>query len=263
MKFNKTILITNDDGFNSLGLKALMEALCKIANIITVAPSREKSASGHSLTLTNPLKFMEIDKNFYSLEDGTPSDCIFLSLATMFKNKKPDLVISGINKGSNMGEDITYSGTAAAAMESVLQGVPAIAISQIYKNSNEVDIFGYDLAKQTIVDIVIKIFNNFFPLPKRKFLNINIPPIKPKECNGIKVTKAGYRKYNMNFSKNTTPRGKEYFWIGVHPLGWEKTDNILSDFEACENNFISISPIKLDMTSYEDLKYLENYLKKE
>ena len=127
----KKILITNDDGYESEGLLALIDALKDMAHITVVAPSSEKSACGHSLTLTRPLSFVSVGDDFFKLDDGTPSDCIYLALHSMFENNKPDLVISGINKGSNMGEDITYSGTAAGAMEGVLQGVPAIAISQV------------------------------------------------------------------------------------------------------------------------------------
>ena len=157
----KHILITNDDGYESKGLEALKEALNKIATVTVVAPSAEKSACGHSLTLTRPLRFIEVDKDFYKLDDGTPTDCIYLALHALFKDKKlPDLVISGINKGSNMGEDITYSGTAGAAMEAVLQGIPAIAISQVYKDGVEsIKNYGYGLAQKYAYKIAKKILN--------------------------------------------------------------------------------------------------------
>ncbi len=127
----KEILITNDDGYESEGLLALIDALKDFGHITVVAPSTEKSACGHSLTLTRPLSFVSVGDDFYKLDDGTPSDCVYLALNSLFEFKKPDLLVSGINKGSNMGEDITYSGTAAAAMEGVLQGIPSIAISQV------------------------------------------------------------------------------------------------------------------------------------
>jgi len=127
------ILVTNDDGYEAKGLLCLVEALreLKDVEVTVVAPANEKSACGHSLTLTRPLRFVSVDDDFYKLEDGTPSDCVYLSLSTMFENDKPDLLVSGINRGSNMGEDITYSGTAAGAMEGVLHDVPSIAISQV------------------------------------------------------------------------------------------------------------------------------------
>ena len=152
----KKILITNDDGYESEGLLALIDALKDMAHITVVAPSSEKSACGHSLTLTRPLSFVSVGDDFFKLDDGTPSDCIYLALHSMFENNKPDLVISGINKGSNMGEDITYSGTAAGAMEGVLQGVPSIAISQVMDFTEPMGDF--TLAKQAIRAIVEKIF---------------------------------------------------------------------------------------------------------
>ncbi|HHD79000.1 MAG TPA: 5'/3'-nucleotidase SurE, partial [Epsilonproteobacteria bacterium] len=218
----KHILITNDDGYDSKGLLALVEALQPLGKVTVVAPSTEKSACGHSLTLTRPLNFIEIAKHFYKLDDGTPSDCIFLALNKLFtKDNRPDIVISGINIGPNMGEDITYSGTASAAMEAVLQGIPAIAISQVYaEHGKSIDEFGYGLAQESIVSLVQKIFEEDFPLPERKFLNVNIPPIPSSECQGFKVTRAGNRLYAHNAEVHFNPRGKEYYWIGLPELGW-------------------------------------------
>ena len=142
----KRVLITNDDGFDSEGLLALKEAIEPLADVVIVAPTIQKSACGHSLTLTRPLHFVELAENFYKLDDGTPSDCVFLSLTKLFKERKPDLVVSGINIGANLGEDITYSGTAAAAMEAVLQGIPALAFSQVCKG--DCSNLNYELAKE-------------------------------------------------------------------------------------------------------------------
>lgn len=259
----KQILITNDDGYDAVGLKALVEALSPLAKIVVVAPAKNKSACGHSLTLDRPLRLDYVKDDYYKIDDGTPTDCVFISLNNLFKEGfKPDLVISGINIGANMGEDITYSGTAAAAMEAVLHGIPAIAISQVCKNRCEDIKNGWDfaLAKQTIITIVNKFLNNQFPLDERKFLNVNIPPIKPKECLGIKVTKAGYREYGNDIHRHHNPRGEEFYWIGLHPLIWRESQNKDCDFEAINANYISISPIMLDMTSYSDLENLKNWL---
>jgi len=260
----KTILLTNDDGFDSKGLLALKEALEPLANIIVVAPTLEKSACAHSLTLTRPLRFVELDKNFYKLDDGTPSDCVFLSLNKLVKDKKPDLVVSGINIGANMGEDITYSGTAAAAMEAVLQGIPAVAISQVCRsNCKDVEKLEYKLAKETIAKVVTKIFNEGFPLEDRRFLNINIPPVKPSDCKGFKVTHAGKREYGNSAEVHINPRGKEYYWIGLPKLDWHPNKNEhsdYSDFEAIKENFVSISPIHLDMTHYQSIKRLQEWV---
>ncbi len=260
----KHILITNDDGYDASGLKALVEALSPIAKLTVVAPASEKSACGHSLTLTKPLRLVTVDDDFYKVDDGTPTDCVFVSLNNLFKeDNKPDLVVSGINIGANMGEDVTYSGTASAAMEAVLQGVPAIAISQVYKNLSQ-DIknhWDFALAKKTIVEIVTKILNGSFPLEERKFLNINIPPLKPELCKGIKITKAGYREYGNDTHRHLNPRGEEYYWVGLHPLIWKESSDKLCDFETIKANYVSITPIKLDMTSYEDISVLKNWIK--
>jgi len=259
----KHILLTNDDGFDAIGLKVLIEALKPIAKITVVAPAKNKSACGHSLTLEKPLRLVSVDDDFYKIDDGTPTDCVFISLNNLFKDGyKPDLVISGINIGANMGEDITYSGTAAAAMEAVLQGIPAIAISQVCRD-NCSDIkngFDFALAKQTIANLAQKILQNQFPLDERKFLNVNIPPIKPNECNGIRITKAGYREYGNDTHRHLNPRGEEFYWVGLHPLIWKSSVNKDCDFEAIKDNCISITPIMLDLTSYSDIESLENWL---
>ncbi len=259
----KHILITNDDGYESVGLKALVEALSPLAKITVVAPATEKSACGHSLTLTRPLRLVGIDDDFYKVDDGTPTDCVFISLNNLFKSdKKPDLVISGINIGSNMGEDITYSGTASAAMEAVLQGIPAIAISQVCKDKcqNIKNHWDFALAKKVIKDVTAKILNHQFPLQERKFLNINIPQTSIEECQGIKITKAGYRIYGNDTHRHLNPRGEEYYWIGLHPLLWEKSSDSSCDFEAIKNNFVSITPVHLDMTSYNDIHTLQEWI---
>jgi len=256
----KHILITNDDGYESKGLKALIEALQPLGDVTVVAPSTEKSACGHSLTLTRPLNFIELEKNFYKLDDGTPSDCIFLALNKLFKEHKPDIVISGINIGSNMGEDITYSGTASAAMEAVLQGIPAIAISQVYaEHGKSIDEYGYALAQKSIVTLVAKIFKEEFPLPPRKFLNVNIPPIPAHSCKGFKVTRAGNRLYAHNAEVHYNPRGKEYYWIGLPELGWMETKGHITDFEAVNDGFVSVTPVQLDMTAHNEIDNLQQW----
>ena len=258
----KHILVTNDDGFDSPALLALVEALTPLAKVTVVAPSTEKSACGHSLTLTRPLNFIEVKENFYRLDDGTPTDCVFLSLTKLFDDEhKPDLVVSGINIGANMGEDITYSGTASAAMEAVLQGIPAIAISQVYKNSGEtIKTFGYDLAKESIASLVKKIFEGNFPLPERKFLNVNIPPLSTNVCKGFKVTRAGNKKYGFHAEVHHNPRGKEYYWIGLPRLEWMETKGHTTDFEAVSDGYVSVTPVHLDMTSHDDITSLQQWI---
>ncbi len=259
----RKILVTNDDGFESIGLKALVKALKELDNVqvIVVAPTTEKSACGHSLTLTKPMKFIQLDDDFYKLDDGTPSDCVYLALHTMFKENKPDLVISGINKGANMGEDITYSGTVAGAMEAVLYGIPAIAISQVCKNKcQNINESNFDLAKDVIKELVSKIFEKKFPLPERRFLNVNVPP-SPKELfQGYKVTKAGYRLYANEAQLHRNPRGEEYYWLGLHKLEWEASEDMICDFEAVFQDYVSITPVKLDLTSYDDIEKIKAWI---
>jgi len=258
----KKILITNDDGFDSPALLALIEALRPLGEIITVAPTLEKSACGHSLTLTKPLQFIELEKNFFKLDDGTPTDCVFLALHKIYHDTyQPDLVISGINMGANMGEDITYSGTASGAMEAVLQGVPAIAISQYFNDdTTSKHNWNYELACETIVKLVKKIFEGSFPLSPRKFLNINIPALKPQECQGIKITRTGNRIYTNDADSHINPRGQEYFWIGLVNHEWRETIGQMTDIQAVKEGYISITPIHLDMTSHQDIKALESWV---
>jgi len=259
MKTLKHILVTNDDGYESKGLLLLVEALRKIAKVTVVAPASEKSACGHSLTLSRPLNFISVDDDFYKLDDGTPSDCVYLSLHSMFKEQKPDLLISGINKGSNMGEDITYSGTAAGAMEAVLHDVPAIAMSQVLDFTKPLPDF--KLAVKTAVHLAEKILEGTFPLPHRQFLNVNIP-VDVEEAE-IKVTYAGYRYYGNDAHLHRNPRGMEYYWLGLHPLEFKnrpRREHLLSDFDAIEAGQISITPIKVDMSAYKSMKQLEAWL---
>jgi len=254
----KEILISNDDGYESPGLLALIDALRDLAHITVVAPSTEKSACGHSLTLTRPLSFISVGDDFYKLDDGTPSDCVYLALHSLFEERKPDLIISGINKGSNMGEDITYSGTAAAAMEGVLQGVPSIAISQVMDFTQPMGDFA--LASKAIRVLVEKIFAGDFPLNEREFLNVNVP--YDAEHLEFAVTYAGYRYYANDAHLHRNPRGMEYYWLGLHPLEFKPRDNrkSLCDFEAIAQGMVSLTPVKLDMSAYKSMEKLRGWL---
>ncbi|MEB2807029.1 5'/3'-nucleotidase SurE [Campylobacter upsaliensis] len=254
----KEILITNDDGFESEGLKKLVKMLKKEfkAKITVVAPATEKSACSHSITLTKPLRFVKVGKRFYKLDDGTPADCVYLALAALYKNRLPDLVISGINMGANVGEDITYSGTCAGAMEAVLQGIPALALSQLYK-TNEKEL-NFKNALNITKELVEKIFNQGFPLDKKEFLNVNFPSPKSK-FKGIKICKAGKRVYNFKAHANTNPRGVEYFWLASANLDFEDEKN--SDIALLKQGYATITPIMLDLTAYKKMQNLKKWLK--
>lgn len=261
----KKILVTNDDGFESEGLHALVEALREIGHVTVVAPANEKSACGHSLTLTRPMRFVRIEDDFYKLEDGTPSDCVYLAFHSLFDEKKPDLVVSGINKGSNMGEDITYSGTAAGAMEAVLHGVPAIAMSQVYDSLRTHKIKqDFEVAASVAADLAAKIFDRSFPLPPRRFLNVNVPDITKNSFKGCKATRAGYRIYGNDAHMHRNPRGEEHYWLGLHPLDWRDHEDANSrfdtDFDAVLAGFVSVTPVKLDMTAHDELEIMRGWL---
>ena len=258
----KHILITNDDGFDAVGIKYLLKTLKPLANITLMAPNINKSACAHSMTLDRPLKMTKLNANTYNL-DGTPTDCVFVSLHTLMKDKKPDLLISGINIGSNLGEDTTYSGTVGAAMEGVLHDIPSIAISQVFNNLENIDSsdkWDFSLACQAIYKISKQILDNKFPLDKRKLLNINIPYIKPNQCKGIKITTCGHRNYGDDIRSYYSPKGDIFHWIGLHPLAWRKDNNKQCDFEAIKDDYISITPIQLDLTSYNDIDTLKQWI---
>jgi 5'-nucleotidase len=259
MKNKYKILVTNDDGYEAKGLLSLVSALKELDNVavMVVAPANEKSACGHSLTLVRPLRFVSVDDDFYKLDDGTPSDCVYLSLSAIYKDAKPDLLISGINRGSNMGEDITYSGTAAGAMEGVLHDIPSIAISQVMDFTNPAGDFS--LAQKTIKKLVTKIREGAFPLPQREFLNVNIPP-EAQEAE-IKITYAGYRHYANDSHLHRNPRGEEHYWLGLHPLNFSPRDvEGMSDHEAIEAGYISITPIMLDLSAYKSMQKLQDWI---
>lgn len=254
----KHILLSNDDGFEAEGLKAAAKALRDLGfKVSIVSPATEKSACAHSLTLTRPLRLIKIDTDFYKLDDGTPSDCIYLGLHDLFSNKKPDLIISGINHGGNLGEDITYSGTCAAAMEGILHGIPSIAVSQFYKK-NTLKKYGFNLATKLLSKIVKDVFKKGWPLPARQFLNLNVPAVSESNFKGIKITKAGKRIYSTTATKSINPRGVEYFWLGEASLDYKSKKN--SDLDAVNEGYASLTPIQLDLTAYESLKLIKKWL---
>jgi len=254
------ILVTNDDGYEAKGLLCLVEALKELPDVevMVVAPANEKSACGHSLTLVRPLRFVGVDDDFFKLDDGTPSDCVYLSLSAIYRDDKPDLLVSGINRGSNMGEDITYSGTAAGAMEGVLHDIPSIAISQVMDFTNPAGDFS--LAQKAIKKLVTKIREGKFPLPDREFLNVNVPADLDEAK--MQVTYAGYRFYANDSHLHRNPRGEEHYWLGLHPLDFSPREGAtgMSDYEAIEAGMISVTPIMLDLSAYKSMQRLEDWI---
>ncbi len=231
------ILLSNDDGINAEGLIVLEKIVRSMGhNVFIVAPDKNQSATSHSLTLTKPLRINEISKNKWETT-GTPTDCVLIATHGLI-NEKMDMIISGINHGPNMGEDILYSGTVAAAMEGHLMGVPAIAIS--LATYNEKDFTNCKNVIIPIIDFILNLDN------KRIFINVNIPNIKNKKINGIKITELGSRVYSDILIEKSDPRGKKYYWIGGSEPTYEDIEG--TDFEAIANNYISITPLHTNLT---------------
>lgn len=255
MKTNnlKKILITNDDGVFSNGIQALIKVLKNNYDITVVAPDRERSAVGHSLTFFYPLRVQKISNSeklkIYS-SDGTPSDCVLLGIYDLME-EKPDLIVSGINHGANMGQDITYSGTVSAAMEGTIHKVPSIAVS--LAAFEDFDFTYAAKAAKKIVDYVIG-----QKLPNRSFLNVNIPNVSEEEIKGFTITKQGVSVYDQKLLKRMDPRGNEYYWLsGDYPTGLIEQG---TDFEAVyKNKMVSITPIHLDMTNFDLINQLKNW----
>ena len=256
----KEILLTNDDGFEGKGLKKLAKMLRREfdARVLIVAPATEKSGSSHSITLTRPLRFVKVSEDFYKLDDGTPADCVYLALHALYKGRLPDLVISGINHGANISEDITYSGTCAGAMEAVLQGIPALALSQYFgKNEAQADL-SFKNALKITRKIIAKIFDEGFPLGKKEFINVNFPSAKA-EFKGLKVARAGKRVYNYKAYENKNPRGVQYFWLAAAGLEYESEQD--TDIDLLLKGYAVMTPIMLDLTAYNRLESLKKWAK--
>lgn len=245
------ILISNDDGVNSEGLRSLAEVLKTLGDVFIVAPDRDQSAASHALSLYRPLRMEEISQNTYSV-DGTPTDCVNLAVNGILKDKKPDLIVSGINKGENLGDDVTYSGTVSAAIEGTLLEIPSIAVSVVNKNG-----FQFDTASYYALIIAKYVLRR--GLPKGTFINLNIPSLPKGEIKGIKVTRQGKRVYGESIVENIDPRGRKYYWIGGNELGFLDIEN--SDIIAVNRGYVSVTPIKLDLTDYDFLERLNLDLK--
>jgi 5'-nucleotidase len=244
-----TILITNDDGIRAAGLKTLERSLSGLGRIVLVAPESEQSATSHAITLDRPLRIKEYSENRYSVT-GTPTDCVLLAVHRIL-DTRPDLVVSGINHGPNMGEDVTYSGTVAAAIEGNILDIDSIAIS----------ITSWDPGSFEAASNISRYLASRMLEREGKgetFLwNVNIPPLPEKDLRGIRVTKLGSRVYNDSIVKNTDPRGKDYFWIGGGKPGWKVDEK--SDFSAVSSGYVSVTPLKVDMTDYKNVIDLEQW----
>jgi 5'-nucleotidase len=242
----KRILVTNDDGVRSEGIKALAEALRPLGEITVVAPLTEASAIGHALTLRRPLRLETMADGFYAV-DGTPTDCVNIAITHVLR-AMPDLVVSGINKGWNLGDDITYSGTVSGAFEAALLGAPGIAVS--LQNTGGV----YDFSESARAAQLVARSVLGRRLPSQTFLNINVPKGPTK---GFKVTVQAKRNHITKVSERIDPRGQKYFWIEEGQNNWEPHDR--SDYQAVRDGYISVTPLQPDLTAYNILPAIEDF----
>jgi 5'-nucleotidase len=238
------ILVTNDDGYRSDGIHALARALREVGDVTVVAPVQEASAIGHALTLRHPLRLESIDDRVFAV-DGTPTDCVNIAVTHVFKGL-PDLVVSGINKGWNLGDDVTYSGTVAGALEGALLGVAAIAVS-LRQTRDSYDFSFAARAAATMAEAIAR-----RPLPPRTFLNINVPKGQPK---GYRVTVQAKRNHVTSVAERHDPKGRPYYWIEEGQNEWEPHDR--SDYQAVRDGYISVTPLHPDLTAHHALQAVE------
>ncbi len=236
------VLVSNDDGIRAAGIQALAAALVELGDVWVVAPDREQSAVSHALSLHRPLRVEQVDERSFAV-DGTPTDCIILAVNKLLP-ERPALVVSGINHGGNLGDDITYSGTVSAAIEGTLLGIPSIAVSLVGRE-------GLDFAPAASFATELSRSVLDQGLPQDTFLNVNVPPLPAAELRGFAVTRQGKRRYGDAIVEKVDPRGRVYYWIGGDDLGFVHGEG--SDCSAVEEGFISVSPLHLDLTNYDSL----------
>ena len=241
------ILVTNDDGIYAPGIIALSDALRDVGEVIVAAPDRERSAASHSLTLNQPLRIDDLTKGRYAI-DGTPTDCVHLAVNVILEGRKPDLLVSGINRGGNMGQNVTYSGTVWAALEGNLMGIPSFAISLVddrYADYRPAAMFAASTARW-IADT---------GLPKDIILNINVPDDPGQDLGKYVFTRQGFDRFLENVVRNEDPRGRSYFWIGGERPAFR--GGIETDVGAVNAGYISVTPLHCDMTNYRELDSLK------
>jgi 5'-nucleotidase len=237
------LLLTNDDGAHAAGLQALVEALDDLGEVYVIAPEREQSACGHALTLHRPLRVERVRDRWFAV-NGTPSDCVNLGVLG-FLPETPVLIVSGVNHGSNLGDDVTYSGTVSAAMEGTLLGVPSVAISQVD---------GGDFADAGRVARLVAARVLVEGLPPKTLLNVNVPP---PPVHGIRMTRLGHRVYEGKIVEQRDPRGRTHYWIGAGEPRWEALEG--TDMAAIHEGYISVSPVDLDLTHHRALAQMRHW----
>jgi 5'-nucleotidase len=243
------ILLSNDDGYQAPGLRILAEQLSAVGEIVVVAPDQDRSGASNSLTLVNPLRARTMENGFIRV-DGTPTDCVHLAITGLL-DEEPDLVVSGINAGPNMGDDVLYSGTVAAATEGRFLGFPAIAISM---NSHDPQHF------ETGALIAAELVNRLqgFPLAENVILNVNVPDIPYQQLRGIRATRLGHRHKAEPVVKASDPRGKTIYWVG--PAGAEQDAGPGTDFHTVRQDYVSVTPLQVDLTRHSALRTIHEWL---
>ena len=241
------ILATNDDGVHSPGLREMVHALQSLGRVVVVAPDRERSAVSHALTLHSPLRAVEQTPGWWAV-DGTPTDCVNLAIHGLLQ-ERPDLVVSGINQGANLGDDLTYSGTVAAAMEATLMGVPALAISLAAERFLAED---FRWSGSWVARLASQLLEH--GLPSDTFLNVNLPAGQPR---GVRLTRQGKRRYTDAVVRKVDPRGRAYYWIGAGELMFQELAG--TDAYAVDRGYVSVTPLHLDLTNYAAFERLRQW----
>ena len=233
------VLVTNDDGYQAIGIQVLARAARALGEVTIVAPDREQSATSHSLTLHYPLRVRSADG--VMVVDGTPTDCVVLAVGELLA-ERPDFVLSGVNHGANLGDDVLYSGTVAAAMEATILGIPSVALSYTGRDRDELHRW-----EDVLAGLLQQLIGRS-SFPKETLFNVNLPAVEPDAIAGIRVTTLGRRAYVGSLTRAADPNGREYFWIGGGESKWWGSDE--SDFRAVHDGYISVTPLHLDLTNY-------------
>jgi 5'-nucleotidase len=239
------ILLTNDDGVNASGLKVLETIARRFSDDVwVVAPTEEQSGAGHSLTLTRPVRLRKLGERRFCVT-GTPTDAVMMAIAYLMEEEPPGLILSGVNRGANLGEDVTYSGTCSAAMEGALAGIPSIALSQSYAREGMGDTVPFAAAEAWAEKVLRPLLAA--PMAPRTLVNVNFPALPPDEVRGVRVVRQGLRDYGrLRIVKRSDPRGYDYFWFGLGPM--IETPGHMTDLEAVADGFVSVTPLHLDLT---------------
>jgi len=244
------ILVSNDDGYLATGINVLTDALCDIADVVVVAPDRNRSAASNSLTLNDPLRVSRVAENRYRV-NGTPSDCVHLAL-TGFLDEEPDLVVSGINHGANLGDDVIYSGTVAAAMEGRFLGLPTIAVSLVGHRH-------FDTAARVATELVARLGK--YSLPSEFIFNVNVPDRPYDELTGVTAARLGFRHKSEPVVESVDPHGRTIYWVG--PAGKGQDSGEGTDFYAIDQGAVAITPLKVDLTRHEALTQVADWLQRD